>query len=72
MLENGDLKKVIMNDISFIHCFLQTTINKTIHTLISNQYTINNLATLITVADILSTNTLRKAIKEVLLLIRGL
>jgi hypothetical protein len=70
MLENGELEKVTMNSISFIHCFLQTTINKTIHTLIFNQYTTNDLATLISAADVLPVNTLGKAIKTVLFLIR--
>jgi hypothetical protein len=47
ILENRNLKKIITNSILFIHYFLQTMINKTIHILTFNQYTINNLTTLI-------------------------
>jgi hypothetical protein len=70
MLENGDLEKVIVNGISFIHCSLQTTINKMIQTLTFNQRTANNLSILILATDVLPANTLGKAIKAALLSIR--
>jgi hypothetical protein len=60
MLENGDLEKVILNGISFIHRSLQTIINKAIQTLTSDQYTANNLSTLITTADVLPANAFGK------------
>jgi hypothetical protein len=71
MPENGELEKVILNSISFIHCSLQTTINKAIQMLTSDQHTVNNLSTLITVTDILPANALREAIEAALLPIRG-
>jgi hypothetical protein len=71
ILENRDLEKVIANSISFIHHSLQTTINKAICTLTSNQHTINDLATLISATDVLLTNALREAIKAALILFRG-
>jgi hypothetical protein len=71
MLENGDLEKVIVNSISFIHCSLQTTINKVIQTLMSNQRTTNNLSTLILATNILPANALGEAIEAALLSIRG-
>jgi hypothetical protein len=70
MLENGDLEKVIVNSISFIHCSLQTTINKMIQMLTSNQRTVNDLSTLILATNILPANTLEKAIEVALLSIR--
>jgi hypothetical protein len=71
MLENGDLEKVIVNGISFIHHSLQTTINKAIQTLTSDQHTTNDLSTLILATDILPANVLGEAIKVALLPIRG-
>jgi hypothetical protein len=66
MLENGDLEKIIMNGISFIHHSLHTMINKAIHILTSDQCITNDLTTLITATDILPANTLGKAIKEII------
>jgi hypothetical protein len=70
MLENGDLEMVIVNGISFIHCSLQTTINKVIQTLTSDQSTVNDLSILILATDVLPANALGKAIKVALLSIR--
>jgi hypothetical protein len=71
ILENRELEKVILNGISFIHYFFQTTINKAIQMLTFNQYTTNDFSTLITVTVVLPVNTLEKTIKVALLSIRG-